>query len=128
MRTEIPIPICAADGEHSTAGITSSKSPKVRKRTARGSLIDFLCPGGLAEQAAPRAGKFRSKKFRCNRREPELWPKKYFFTLKRRGLESVLQQGVVLRKEKPVGELVKRCENGRFYPREGSASGLKHRK
>ena len=44
MWTEIPIPmpICAEEGEESAAGMISSRSPKVNKRTARGSFIVFI--------------------------------------------------------------------------------------
>jgi hypothetical protein len=44
MWTEIPIPmpICAEEGVESAAGRISSRSPKVSKRTARGSFILFI--------------------------------------------------------------------------------------
>jgi len=39
MRTAMPTPICAVDGEERAAGIISSKSPSVRNRTTRCSFI-----------------------------------------------------------------------------------------
>ena len=49
MRTEIPMAVCAADGEERTAGITDSRSPKLKKRTAGRSFIMFP----LAQCALP---------------------------------------------------------------------------
>ena len=47
--TEMPTPICAADGEERTTGITNSKNPKARKRNARCTVIfRFLEACGLA--------------------------------------------------------------------------------
>src|SRR5258706_12143870 len=48
IRTDMPMPTCAADREESAAGITSSKSPNARNRITRCSFILFSsCPLGL---------------------------------------------------------------------------------
>src|SRR5258708_20677258 len=51
MRTARPTPICAVDGEERAAGIISSKSPNVSKRTTRCNFIFipralWACLGG----------------------------------------------------------------------------------